>query len=307
MRVVMWITVDHSACGIIQILLATCGRRIRSSRTPIGNYVGTAEAKGFQKLVRADVTRAVGPTLRVELQLPLGQMTQEFTVSGNIAKVETESAAVSDVVTSSQIENLNLNGVNVFSLETLVPGSVQDNSNDTMHLGSAGNGPAISFNGNRLEYSNLEIDGGNNNDEGTSANGGVTTSVLESIAEFRFSTSNYGADVEQHSGAIVEIAAKAVDNHMPRRARYQVFEATDYSRVLRCVVRRSLTFSHQAAFFQQDSALFIFDYCARCGRPSCVDNQRHFRAGADPADMTIKFMAQAESQAPAARDVNAFG
>ena len=74
--------------GIIQILLATCGRRIRSSRTPIGNYVGTAEAKGFQKLVRADVTRAVGPTLRVELQLPLGQMTQEFTVSGNIAKVK---------------------------------------------------------------------------------------------------------------------------------------------------------------------------------------------------------------------------
>jgi hypothetical protein len=32
--------------------------------------------------------------------------------------------------------------------------------------------------------------------------------VLESIAEFRVSTSNYGADIGQHSGAVIEIATK---------------------------------------------------------------------------------------------------
>jgi hypothetical protein len=62
-----------------------------------------AEAKGFQELVRSGITLAVGQTLRVDLQLPVGLLTQKVTVSGNIAKVETENATVSDVVTSRQI------------------------------------------------------------------------------------------------------------------------------------------------------------------------------------------------------------
>ncbi|MGO8789529.1 MAG: carboxypeptidase regulatory-like domain-containing protein [Terriglobia bacterium] len=202
------VVVSNPERGFTRDLVSSSAGEYTAARIPIGNYVVTVEVKGFQKLVHTGIALAVGQTLRVDLQLPVGQMTQEVTVSGNIAKVETENSTVSDVVTSKQIENLNLNGVNAFSLETLVPGTVEDNGNDTKHLGSAGNAPSISFNGNRMEYSNLEVDGGNNNDEGASANGGVTTPMLESIAEFRISTSNYGADIGQHSGAIIEIATK---------------------------------------------------------------------------------------------------
>ena len=98
-------------------------------------------------------------------------MTQELAVSGNIARVETENAAISDVVTSRQIENLNLSGLNFASLETLVAGAVEDNGNDTGRLGHTGAEPSISFNGNRMEYSNLEIDGGNDSDEGSGGKG----------------------------------------------------------------------------------------------------------------------------------------
>ena len=88
------------------------------------------------------------------------------------------------------------------------PGSVEDNGNDTTHLGSAGNAAlhllqrqphGVQQPGNRRRQQH---------DEGASGNGGVTTPVLESIAEFRISTSNYGADIGQHSGAIIEIATK---------------------------------------------------------------------------------------------------
>jgi hypothetical protein len=202
------IVVSNPNRGFSRDLTSNSAGEFSVSRIPIGDYVVTAEATGFQKLVRSGITLDVGQTLRIDMQLPVGQINQEVTVSGNIAKVETENATVSDVVTSGQIENLNLNGVNALSLETLVPGAVEDNGNDTSHLGHGGAEPSISFNGNRMEYSNLEIDGGNNSDEGSGGNGGDTTPALESIAEFRISTSNYGADVGQHAGAVIEIATK---------------------------------------------------------------------------------------------------
>ena len=77
-----------------------------------------------------------------------------------------------------------------------------------MQLGHAGSEVNVSFNGNRIEYSQLELDGGNNAQESSTSMGGAVVPALESIAEFRISTSNYGADVGQHAGALVEVATK---------------------------------------------------------------------------------------------------
>jgi hypothetical protein len=153
-----------------------------AAKVPIGSYTITAEAKGFQRTAVEGVVLTVGQTQRVDIQMRVGSTSQEVTVTGNVAKVETENATISDVVTSRQIENLNLNGLNFASLETLVAGAVEDNGNSVSQLGHTGAEPAISFNGNRMEYSNLEIDGGNNSDEGSGANGGDTTPALDSIS-----------------------------------------------------------------------------------------------------------------------------
>jgi hypothetical protein len=174
---------------------------------PIGNYVIVAEVPGFQKLARTGITVGVGQVLRVDLTMVVGQTTQEVTVKASGAKVETETAAISGVVTGTQIANLNLNGRNFVTLALLVPGAVADDGLDTSHVGVLGNNN-ISFNGGRMEYNNWEIDGGNNTDEG-SAGTFNTYPNLDTIAEFRISTSNYGADMGKHSGATIEVATKS--------------------------------------------------------------------------------------------------
>jgi hypothetical protein len=98
-----------------------------AAKIPIGNYVITAEAPGFEKLVHPGIVLTAGQTQRVDLTLTVGSVTQEVQVSGNVARVETESAAISEVVTSKQIENLNLNGLNFAALTFLAPCSVQNN------------------------------------------------------------------------------------------------------------------------------------------------------------------------------------
>ncbi len=203
------VTVSNPSKGFTRELVANSAGEYTAAKVPIGDYVVTVQAKGFQKLVRSGIALSVGQILRVDLQLTLGQVTQEITVAGSATRVETETSAISDVVTSTQIDNLNLNGRNFLALTTLVPGAVPDNGFDPTHLGHLSSTADVSFNGNRMEYSNLEIDGGNNSDEGSGANGGDTTPALDSIAEFRISTSNYGADIGQHAGAIIEVATKS--------------------------------------------------------------------------------------------------
>ena len=93
------------------------------------------------------------------------------------------------------------------TLALLVPGAVPDNGLSTQVVGVYANN-SISFNGNRMQYANWEIDGGNNTDEG-SASTFNTYPNLDTIAEFRISTSNYGADMGKHAGANIEIATKS--------------------------------------------------------------------------------------------------
>jgi len=164
------VTVSNPNRGFVRDVASNTSGEYSAARIPIGDYVVTTEATGFEKLVRSGITLEAGQTQRVDMALKVGQVTQEVEVVGNVAKVETESAALSDVVTSKQIDNLALNGENVFGLEFLVPGAaISDGQGSALQLGH----PA-----------------------------------LDSIAEFRVSSSNYGADVGQHAGALIEMVTK---------------------------------------------------------------------------------------------------
>ena len=203
------VTVSNPDRGFVRVIQSDSAGEYTAARIPIGNYVITAEMTGFEKLVHSGITLSAGQEQRVDLTLTVGQVAQEISVSGNVARVETEDATISDVVTSKQIQNLTLNGLNFGALTFLVPGAVQDNGyGEAQQLGHAGAEVGVSFNGNREEYSNLELDGGNNSQESSTSMGGAVTPAIDMIAEFRISTSNYGADVGQHAGALVEIATK---------------------------------------------------------------------------------------------------
>jgi len=202
------VTVSNPEKGFTRELVTNTAGEYAAPKVPIGDYFVSAEVTGFQKLVRSGITLAVGQTLRVDLQLQVGPTTQEVTVAGNAPRVETETAALSDVVAGTQISNLELNGRNFVQLALLVPGAAPANWLNTTEVGVGGGNTGISFNGGRYFYNNWEVDGGNNTDEGSS-NRLNTYPSLDTIAEFRISTSNYGAEMGKHSGATIEVSTKS--------------------------------------------------------------------------------------------------
>ena len=208
------VTVMGLSTGFKQVLVTNGVGAYTAAALDPGTYNLTVEASGFQRVLQTGVTLTVGQTQRVDLQLKVGQATQEVTIQGNVTQVQTESGAVSSAIIGSQIQNLELNGRNVYSLLTLVAGAAPSGSwgSGGLILGHTSAEPSVAFNGIRTTYGNFELDGGNNSDEGSGANGGDVTPSVDMIQEFRISTSNYGADVGQHAGAIVEFITKSGTN-----------------------------------------------------------------------------------------------
>src|SRR5579883_2161277 len=202
------VTVSNPAKGYIRSVKSNSAGAYEVAALPIGNYMVAAEAKGFQRLVQTGISLSVGQVQRVDLELHVGAETQEVTVRGNLPHVQTETAAVSSLVTGKQITQLMLNGRNFTDLYQLVPGVVMDNSYDPTQVGITGFA-AYSINGNRMEYNNIEYDGSGISDEGSGGSSVTIYPSLESIAEFRITTSNYGADQGKHGAGQIELVSKS--------------------------------------------------------------------------------------------------
>ena len=96
------VTVSNQAVGITRIYRSNGSGDYTAARIPLGTYTVTGEAPGFQTLNLTGITLDAGQTSRVDLALKVGSETQQVTVEENVPRVETDTAAISGVVTGSR-------------------------------------------------------------------------------------------------------------------------------------------------------------------------------------------------------------
>lgn len=203
------VTVSNPDKGFVRNVTSNGNGEYVVSQVPIGSYVVTAEKAGFEKMVRTGITLSAGETLRVDLDLRVGSVSEQVTINSAALKVDTESGALSDVVTGSQVTQLNLNARSFANLATLVPGAATLSTGfDPSSVGDLANS-TISFNGVPGNFNNWEIDGVNNVDQGSGSNSLMVFPSIDSIAEFRISTSNYSAEYGKSGGANIEVVTKS--------------------------------------------------------------------------------------------------
>lgn len=201
------VTVQNPQKGFVRVLTSNSVGAFAVAPVPLGEYTVTVEAAGFQKSTHTGITLTTGQIQRIDVTLNVGATTEEVSVVGNVPHVQTETGAVSSLISGQQIQNLDLNGRNFTGLAVLVPGAAMDNGFDATDVGVYAN-TSISFNGNREEYNNWMVDGGVNCDE-TSNTTTNTFPTIDSIAEFRISTANYSADLGRHAGADIQVVTKS--------------------------------------------------------------------------------------------------
>lgn len=178
---------------------------------PPGTYTLTVSATGFARHEQTGLPLLVNTPATVNVQLRLGRTTQSVTVTSEAPNLNMVDASIGDSFSETQVKQVPLEGRNVPDLLSLQAGVVY-----------TGNRPDInkdrdtrsgSVNGARSDQSNVTLDGVDVNDQ---ANGYAFKSVLpvtlDSVQEFRVTTTNYNADQGQGSGAQVALVTKSGTN-----------------------------------------------------------------------------------------------
>src|SRR5262245_47445013 len=87
-----------------------------------GSYSVNASAKGFRPVVFRNFVLQVGQSARLDMTMELGSVEQTVEVTGAIPLLQTESASVGQVIESTAVNSLPLNGRNFVQLAILAPG-----------------------------------------------------------------------------------------------------------------------------------------------------------------------------------------
>ena len=179
----------------------------------IGTYTVAAEAPGFQKVTQIHLTLNIDQQLVVNLTLQPGQVTQTIEVTAAPALLQTQTAAVGQVVGSKSVNDLPLNGRNFTFLAQVVAG-VNTPQADTR--GNAATG-AFSANGLRPAQNNYLLDGIDNNSDTVDFLNGTNFIVLppvDAIQEFKVQTNNYSAQYGRSGAAILNATIKSGTNNL---------------------------------------------------------------------------------------------
>ena len=182
-----------------------------------GTYRIKATHTGF-KTVTHDAQLLVATASRIDFELPVGTTNETVEVAASNVTINTYDATVGNAVAESTVKTLPFLARNATSLLTLQPGVVQTgNSNtDLLSMGSTRDLDERdgAVNGVRSNQTNVTVDGIDSNNWETQA--AFTSSLpvtLDSLQEFRVTTSNANPTEGVSGGAQVALVTKSGSNN----------------------------------------------------------------------------------------------
>jgi len=190
---------------------------------PAGTFRLTAELSGFKTQVRGHVVLQVAQTLRQDVTLEIGELSETIDVNPeHVLQSETSTAAT--VINNHQVVELPLNGRSFTELTALVPGAVP-NPNPTFLT----SGTNVSVSGTRSENNNFTLDGVNNNE--TFFKQFAVQPSLDAVQEFAIQTNvasaEYGSGAGSQINVITKSGSDALHGSLFEFVRNDLFDARD--------------------------------------------------------------------------------
>lgn len=178
-----------------------------------GDYEVKVSLTGFKEYIRSGLTVQAAQTIRIDVQLEIGNLSESVTVTDAAPLLKTESGEMSHVVSIQRMDSLPVlqtggnagsGGIrNPIVVVALIPGSA---------LTIGGTGPTVRINGGVNNSQTMLVEGmdaSNSLGQGASQQNQVPT---DAVQEFAIQTSNYAAEFGQAGSAIMNITLKSGTN-----------------------------------------------------------------------------------------------
>ena len=212
------ITVTNSATGLVRKVTTSPEGFYRVSNLAPGTYSVRAEKEGFAVSRVEGLIIGIGDIAKSDFAMAVGAVNEKIQVEAHAPLLETEQGRVSGRIDRIQLQEMPLNGRNIFNMIALQPGMLGRGTSAS--AGSTGGG-ADSFAGETSVqvYSGGQGNGTNNfTVDDTSVNSstiaGVTNTIpnAESVEEVRVVANNFSAVDGRNPGAQIQVSLKAGTN-----------------------------------------------------------------------------------------------
>ena len=198
------VTVTNLSTGVQRSVETNERGAFRAYPVQPGTYDVAASSEGFKTRLRTGIVVEVAATVKVDLSLELGQVTETVEVTGQIPVLQTQDASVGGTVTTTEIERIPVNGRNYTRLILMMPGT--SGMTYSQSRGTQSGTFLISVNGARPQDNNFTMDGVDNNMMMMNSPG--ASPPMDAIQEFRVATNN-NAEFGRSMGANVNLSIKS--------------------------------------------------------------------------------------------------
>jgi hypothetical protein len=205
------VTISDPATGFSRTTKTSTQGEYQFPQLPPATYVLTTSAPGFATIRQSGIQLLVNTPATINVTMKVAGQNVTVEVSGVAPLVNTQDATLGHAFDTSRIASLPFEGRDPTGILSLQPGVVF--TGNSPYIASASDSRSGSVSGARSDQTNVTLDGVDNNDEllGTALQGAIRV-PLDSLEEFKVTTSNSDAETGRSSGGQVSLVTKSGTN-----------------------------------------------------------------------------------------------
>jgi hypothetical protein len=222
------VTVAESSKGVNRAVTSSKTGEFVIPSLPIGTYILTVSAAGFETFVTSDITVDADRSVKIVAKMTVGSAKDTVTVDGEGTALDTRSATLGTLIPTNLVENLPIDGNNVVALAGLLPGVTDLNAPATNTNDRTG--PTFSVSGSRNTQNLMLFDGLMWNN--LFYNTGINYPPPNALQEISVLLNNFKAQYGRNAGSVFNVLTRSGSNQYHGAVwdyfQNQLFNATDY-------------------------------------------------------------------------------
>jgi hypothetical protein len=200
---------DQERGNVVEVTTNESGNYLRDRLIP-GLYTVQVEGSGFRKAVSRDVRVNVDQGARLDVTLPVGDVTESIEVTAAAPLLQSDRADVATTFTSRQLTQLPNLDRNVQSYLLLTPGTTKLNGWDHAASENPQGSKQIFVNGQHFSGTGYQLDGTENQDPILGIV--VINPNIDSIIETKIASQNYDAEFGYAGAGLMNTSTRSGTN-----------------------------------------------------------------------------------------------